>query len=64
MKKKKKENKKKGDERLAENSPTYASKEFTYPYPEKKCYLKGILEKDKVNQKEDNTGPVKPKVII
>lgn len=43
---------------------TSHAKEFAYPYPEKKCYLKSILEKDKVNQEEDNVGPMKPKEII
>jgi hypothetical protein len=37
---------------------------ISYPYPEKKSNLKRILEKDKMDQKEDNVGPAKPKVLI
>lgn len=37
---------------------------ISYPYPEKKCNLKRILEKDKMDQEEDDAGPTKPKVRI
>ena len=37
---------------------------ISYPYPEKKCNLKRILEKDKMDQEEDEAGPMKPKVLI
>lgn len=49
---------------LADNIASYGSKKFAYPYPEKKCYLKSILEEDKVNQEENDVRPMKPKVII
>lgn len=35
-----------------------------YPYPEKKCNLKSILEKDEMNQEEDKLRSTKPKVFI
>jgi len=39
-------------------------KKCVYQYPEEKCNLKSILEKNEVNQEEDNVGAMKPKVII
>ena len=49
---------------LSKKYHKWFSVEYAYPYPEENCYLKSILEKDKVNQQEDNAGTMEPEVII
>jgi len=37
---------------------------FIYPYPEEKGNLERILKQNELNQPKNNSGPMKPKVII
>lgn len=42
----------------------YVRRVGTYPYPEEKCQFKRILEQDDMNQYENQSRPVEPKVIV